>query len=72
MLDLNAVSDAAGLGLTLDRATAVNASGQIAGLASVGGHSHGFLATPAPEAASTAPVWVAFAGLLRRRRMHPR
>ncbi len=72
MLDLNDVSDAADLGLTLDRATAINASGQIAGLASVGGHSHGFLATPVPEAAGTAPVWIALAALLRRRRGRPR
>jgi probable HAF family extracellular repeat protein len=72
MLDLNDVSDAADLGLTLDRATAVNASGQIAGLASIGGHSHGFLATPVPETTSTAPVWFALAALLRRRRRRPR
>jgi uncharacterized membrane protein len=68
MVDLNEVSDAADVGLVLESARAVNASGQIAGTASVGGHSHGFLATPAPEAASTAPVWIALAALVRRRR----
>jgi probable HAF family extracellular repeat protein len=72
MVDLNDVSDAAGLGLVLDSARAVNASGQIAGVASVGGHSHGFLATPVPEASGTAPVWLAFAALHRRRRGRPR
>lgn len=67
MRDLNAVSDAAELEMTLRDAKAINTSGQIVGYGEIAGHLHAFLATPVPEAGA---AWPAFGALLwlRRRR----
>lgn len=67
MRDLNAVSDAAELEMTLQEAKAINTSGQIVGYGEIAGHLHAFLATPVPEAGA---AWPAFGALLwlRRRR----
>lgn len=66
MRDLNDVSDAAALGMTLQDAKAINSSGQIVGYGDVGGNLHAFLATPVPEAAVTWPAFVALLWLRRR------
>jgi hypothetical protein len=67
MRDLNALSDAAEVEMTLVEATAINASGQIVGFGEVAAHTHAFLATPVPEAALAWPAFVALLWLRRRR-----
>jgi len=67
MRDLNALCDAADIGMTLVVATAINASGQIAGQGEVAGHQHAFLATPVPEIGAAWPALAALLWLRRRR-----
>jgi probable HAF family extracellular repeat protein len=66
MRDLNALSDAAAIEMTLQDAKAINTSGQIVGYGDVGGSLHAFLATPVPEAAAAWPAFVALLWLRRR------
>lgn len=68
--DLNDRLDASGAGWVIERATAINESGQIAANATLGAVSHGVLLTPVPEpgAASLAiPVAAALAAVGRAR-----
>jgi probable HAF family extracellular repeat protein len=67
MHDLDALSDATQIGMTLGSALAINASGRIVGVGAIGGHEHGFLATPVPEVAGTWPAIAALFWLRRRR-----
>jgi probable HAF family extracellular repeat protein len=69
MQDLNALSDADAIGMTLWSAEAINASGQIVGTGYVeqGQHQHGFLATPASAPAAAWPAIAALAWLRHRR-----
>jgi len=62
--DLNDVSDAADIGMTLLRASAINSSGQIVGTGLVGGVEHAFIA---PEFAAAWPALGVLAWLYRNR-----
>lgn len=67
MRDLNDASDAAQIGITLEVASAINASGQIVGNGRIGANVHGFLATPVPESAASWPALGCLGWLAHRR-----
>lgn len=50
MRDLNGLLDTSGQGWTLEEASGINSAGQIVGVATAGGTSHGFLLSPSAPA----------------------
>lgn len=56
MRDLNEISDASEIGMTLVYAAAINASGQIAGNGRIGNATRAFVATPVPEPVAAASM----------------
>jgi len=67
MQDLNNLIPA-NVGWVLQEATGINDLGQVSGYGTIGGQTHGFLLTPAPEPASVALLAIAGGALLLRRR----